>query len=510
MEPPTTNLEGDPSRTSPPPPKPKRLPNPMRGLIGDKHPSVNLPPLILPESERKPGTDNSAGEVNSAFATEDGTLKVGRDFNKRKFDPIANSKFMDDRAWKSVTEFAKRVVTGLSCLTELCNNSDTNNSGITLDPPLACDGEGVDPSGVFLKTKKPEKTKRFAYRFSVSYFGPGFTGWAWQGNDIKWLQDDIDVGETNNSNDSNNPSTRKDSRNDGSSSADSTNDSSDSEKQWRVGEYSVVAAVQNALTPLLNNGSKNYRPVYSAGRTDKGVHGVAQTVSFVSIDDLNENDLGFEKSVKKLIETSPAGKLGHLKVCDSPPPRLAHPKFHATFCATWRRYVYVFPIRQSLLEERTPVAKINVPLLNAMLNNLVSEKNTNGEKNVSGVDCYAFARDTIDGKDSFVKFKKARAFVGKVPKVKSEDVDTAYVDSDETTEEPVVVIELVANRFLRKLCRVLVATATREAATGAAPDVLLALAATRERSATASPAPPQGLFFAGVGYGDHPEFDRKE
>ena len=53
----------------------------------------------------------------------------------------------------------------------------------------------------------------------------------------------------------------------------------------------------------------------------------------------------------------------------------------------------------------------------------------------------------------------------------------------------------------------LVATAAREAATGAAPDVLLALAAARERAATAGAAPPSGLFFAGVGYGDHPEYD---
>ena len=72
-----------------------------------------------------------------------------------------------------------------------------------------------------------------------------------------------------------------------------------------------------------------------------------------------------------------------------------------------------------------------------------------------------------------------------------------------------MVVELVANRFVRKLVRVLVVTAAREAAAGAADDVLLALAATRERAATAAPAPPQGLFLAGVGYGDHPEWDER-
>ena len=58
--------------------------------------------------------------------------------------------------------------------------------------------------------------------------------------------------------------------------------------------------------------------------------------------------------------------------------------------------------------------------------------------------------------------------------------------------------------------RVLVATAVREAAAGAAPDVLLALSAARERTATAPPAPPNGLMLAGVGYGDHPAWDRPD
>jgi hypothetical protein len=47
----------------------------------------------------------------------------------------------------------------------------------------------------------------------------------------------------------------------------------------------------------------------------------------------------------------------------------------------------------------------------------------------------------------------------------------------------------------------------REAATGAGTDVLLRLAAAGERAATAPPAPPEGLIFAGVGYGNHPRWD---
>jgi hypothetical protein len=170
-------------------------------------------------------------------------------------------------------------------------------------------------------------------------------------------------------------------------------------------------------------------------------------------------------------------------------------------------------MRQSMREERTPERTINVALLNEMLGKLVERSRASADavgisasvsaSKKKGVDCYAFARDTVPGKDSRVVFLEARAFLGRVP-TRSDDART---DSTKRKHEDVVVIELVADRFLRKLVRVLVATAAREAATGAAPDVLLKLADARERAATASAAPPSGLFFAGVGYGDHPEYD---
>ncbi|WMV37014.1 hypothetical protein MTR67_030399 [Solanum verrucosum] len=64
-------------------------------------------------------------------------------------------------------------------------------------------------------------------------------------------------------------------------------------------------------------------------------------------------------------------------------------------------------------------------------------------------------------------------------------------------------IELVANRFLRKMVRVLVATAIREAAAGADDDALLKLMDATCRRATAPPAPPDGLCLVDVGYTDY-------
>jgi tRNA U38,U39,U40 pseudouridine synthase TruA len=63
-------------------------------------------------------------------------------------------------------------------------------------------------------------------------------------------------------------------------------------------------------------------------------------------------------------------------------------------------------------------------------------------------------------------------------------------------------VELVANRFLRKMVRVLVATAVREAAAGATPDNLLKLMHATCRRASAPPAPPEGLCLVDIGYTD--------
>jgi hypothetical protein len=67
-------------------------------------------------------------------------------------------------------------------------------------------------------------------------------------------------------------------------------------------------------------------------------------------------------------------------------------------------------------------------------------------------------------------------------------------------------VEVVGNRFLRRMMRVLVATAVRESLPHAAahPEAgnaaLLRLAEGRDRLATAPPALAVGLLFIGVGY----------
>ena len=164
----------------------------------------------------------------------------------------------------------------------------------------------------------------------------------------------------------------------------------DGDASWAFGKYSVSAAVQMAFAPAFEGESS--RPIQTAGRTDKGVHGAAQCVSFWSFRDVDDVD-----AFSRWIADSPAGRAGVLRV----PARATrvNAAFHATFCATWRRYVYVIPTRQLMRENRTPSATVDAAKVNELLAALTRE---------SSVDCWAFARDTPPGKDSRCAFKVAR------------------------------------------------------------------------------------------------------
>ena len=468
---------------------------PMHGLTGMDHPSMKLA-LSLPEGwESRAAVAAVAGARGSAFA--DGELRVGTHFNARMWDPVSQAKFFDDRPWSAVDAFARGVVQGTADLANLIPEDADGIAGIAdaaddpaaaasasssapaaLAPAGVCPGPGVTLNGARLHpdpSSKPGKRPKHTFRVPLAYYGPAFAGWAWSPNDAPYT---------------------------------------DGDASWAFGKYSVSAAVQMAFAPAFEGESS--RPIQTAGRTDKGVHGAAQCVSFWSFRDVDDVD-----AFSRWIADSPAGRAGVLRV----PARATrvNAAFHATFCATWRRYVYVIPTRQLMRENRTPSATVDAAKVNELLAALTRE---------SSVDCWAFARDTPPGKDSRCAFKVARAFESTVPRVGGDEDagrrrnargegDAASEASSEASEanaarrrdestERVLVIELVADRFLRKLVRVLVATAVREAAAGAAPDVLLALSAARERTATAPPAPPNGLMLAGVGYGDHPAWDRPD
>lgn len=114
------------------------------------------------------------------------------------------------------------------------------------------------------------------------------------------------------------------------------------------------------------------------------------------------------------------------------------------------------------------------------------------------LDFYSFARDTPKGKDCVCQIIHSRASTAFLPSADSSD-------SLHPSTVPVMCVELVANRFLRRMARIVVSTAIREsivsgARKGGDKEALIQLAESCSRLETAIGAPPQGLCLAGVGY----------
>ncbi|XP_020581201.1 uncharacterized protein LOC110025212 [Phalaenopsis equestris] len=255
--------------------------------------------------------------------------------------------------------------------------------------------------------------------------------------------------------------------------------------------------------------------VVVAGRTDKGVTALQQVCSFYTWrKDVKCGDL------KDAINAAAPGKLRVLFISEV--PRV----FHPNFAAKWRRYFYIFPLEESLHiqvnddqmdhpsckdEDDGFLQQQEEHMDGDCANKYIDNVNIQMKPSSFSVDkvnqllCRlegrslsyrVFARDTKASRSSGPPTEcfifHARAVESKLP----------CIIKDFTEEVKVMCVELVANRFLRKMVRVLVSTAIREAAAGADADALLNLMNATCRRATAPPAPPEGLCLVDVGYGD--------
>lgn len=80
------------------------------------------------------------------------------------------------------------------------------------------------------------------------------------------------------------------------------------------------------------------KSVTAAGRTDRGVSAISQVVNFISSNnDLNEEDF------LNLVRKSPASVAGKIVAFEC---RRVPRKFNARSQATWRRYIYLFPLNK--------------------------------------------------------------------------------------------------------------------------------------------------------------------
>ncbi len=210
----------------------------------------------------------------------------------------------------------------------------------------------------------------------------------------------------------------------------------------------VEAALRRALSPF-----ESRLPLAVAGRTDRGVHATGQVVSFKLRAAAPTAEL-----IDALSHAHPSIWIDELRRV----PRW----FHAAFSARTRRYVYLAPAEPGICVVR----------LQRQLDGLVG-----------GRRCFhAFARDTPPGRDTRRRLLEAR------------------VRTDVVHGQPQLRFDFCADGFLRRMVRVLVATALRSVHEGGQDDALVRLADTRDRRATARPASPTGLYLTAIAYDPAP------
>jgi tRNA pseudouridine38-40 synthase len=207
----------------------------------------------------------------------------------------------------------------------------------------------------------------------------------------------------------------------------------------------VESVLRLALRPVVPALS----PLSPGGRTDRGVHATGQVVSFFSRE---RCPLG---PIADAIDAARPGALAALDV------RIVSNSFHARWSATERAYVYLWPDDGSVDVRR--VDRLLAPLV--------------------GTRCFsAFARDTPRGKST----------------VRSLRVATARAMLQDGV--PFVRFDLTASGFLRRMVRVLVATAIEAARSGEPDDALLRRAELGDRRLTSIPARPEGLTLTRIAY----------
>lgn len=213
----------------------------------------------------------------------------------------------------------------------------------------------------------------------------------------------------------------------------------------QIGLDTVEGALREALATVLPAAPN----LAVAGRTDRGVSALGQVVSF------RAPGRGLGPAIAAAIDRARPGALTCLEV------REVERRFHAQYSARARRYLYLHPTPPGF-----DVARVDRLLLA-----------------LTGRRCFsAFARDTPADQSTVRHLYHARA-----REVRLEG-------------QPHLAVELCADAFLRRMVRVLVATAVREAMAQSDDDALVRLAAGKDRRATALPAPPEGLVLMKVVY----------
>ena len=235
--------------------------------------------------------------------------------------------------------------------------------------------------------------------------------------------------------------------------------------QAQADQPSVQGAIEDALAKL----EPGPHRIAAAGRTDAGVHGLAQ----VAHCDLTRDWEPFRLSeaLNYHLKPLPVAVLAAAQVTDD---------WHARFSAVERRYLF------RLLMRRAP-ATHEAGLVWQVPRDLDLEAMRTGAAHLVGHHDFTTFRSTMCQSASPVK-----------------TIDAITIDWVAGLSGPELQFRLRARSFLHNQVRSIVGTLERVGSGAWSPeDVKTALEA-RDRAACGPVCPPQGLYLAGVGYPDDP------
>jgi len=230
---------------------------------------------------------------------------------------------------------------------------------------------------------------------------------------------------------------------------------------------------------------------YGAGRTDSGVSALSQIVGFHTT---NMSMTG-EAVLSRMRSSEPvtSGRLNAYECLRVPK------KFNARSSATWRRYLYLFPLNRGLYDG----VDVDVPFVDQVLARIEGR-----ELPFNGL-AVGDDRNVGEGLQDKCTLYRARAFVVDIGRSPT-DTDTDSVTGGEAVQtcgdEPTgraMCVELVGSRFLRQMVRIIVATTARESVRP--PDerrvsILEDICLSRDRTQASVSVPGEALCFCGVGY----------
>lgn len=237
-----------------------------------------------------------------------------------------------------------------------------------------------------------------------------------------------------------------------------------------------VPSVQQALEEALRKLEPDCPSVAAAGRTDTGVHALAQVAQADLARDWEPFRLS--EALNYHLKPLPVVVLDVVRLPDD------GPEWHARFSAIERRYLF------RLLNRRAPAA-------------LLAGKVWQVSNRLEIAPMQA-AADHLIGRHDFTTFRASECQADSPMRT----LDRLDIRAVETAMGPEIQFDVRARSFLHNQVRSFVGTLERVGAGAWAPeDVRTALEA-RDRAACGPVCPPHGLYLAGVGYDPDPFSDR--